>query len=159
MRTFFDAIGPNGWKGKWVAGFAGKNAGGGRNALVYLMRIEYAFSSHMDLWNSPAISEKTKMSKAADKSPLGDLYCPKQVTAGGRFKPASYVPPCRNHVHAPKKWHDDISYRGCSRRHASLLVGEPRLSFLWRRPMIFHESPIHRGQKKYTVDRLLKHLE
>ncbi len=157
MRTFLDR---DEWKGTWIAGFTGKHVGDGRNALFYLMRVRCALPSHAALWNSSKISTATKITKRADKNPVGDLYRPKRSATSKPWDPASYFEPTANHVHRKRGlWEKDICYKkGCSNRQPALLVGETGRSFLWSRPLVFHKASIHRGQKRYTMRDLFKNL-
>lgn len=155
MRTFMD---PQDWVGKWIAGFTTLEAGDRRNVLFYLMKVERAFCSYFDLWADPKISEETKNARAADRHILGDLYRPKN-SLGDPFDFHSYVPPIAGHVHGGAIWHDDIHTTGCSGRQAALLIGDPEQSYLWERPLIYHQQHLHRGQKKSTLQGLLGALE
>ena len=156
MRTYADL---DAWVGRWVAGFAGVQAGGGRNALVYLMRVGQAFASHADLWRARTIPEATKQAKAADAHRLGDLYRPRD-TLRDPSDPRQYVPPRPDHEHAAGGgWHADISYPGRIRRPAALLVGDPARSYLWERPLIFAPAPLGRGEHQRELGDLLGQLE
>ena len=73
MRTF---LSQDEWIGKWIAGFSGLKAGGGRNALVYLVRVAHAHPSNAVAWNSKEIPESTKHAKSTCRSKFGDLYEP-----------------------------------------------------------------------------------
>lgn len=128
------------WEGKWVAGFT-RRRGSNRNALVYLMRIAYAYESHCDLWNSELVAAATKRAKSARLHNLGDLYEPRPgCTNEHRFSAEWYEVPTFGHSHnlepCPDQWHKDIEYRGTSRRPAALLVGDPEFSYLWGRRLI-----------------------
>jgi hypothetical protein len=154
MRTFRDA---GRWNGIWIAGFTSLPTGGGRNFLIYLMRVAHAFGSQRDLWFSTAIPSTVKQTKAAHRNRLGDLYKPRRREIDP-WDPDGYVPPCPNHRHA-KGWATDINYKGVGARHPVLLVGNPRQSLLWNRPMIYYAGRLHRGQKKDKLDDLLAQLE
>jgi hypothetical protein len=156
MRTF---LCPADWKGKWIAGFTGVRAGGGRNALIYLTKIGHAFESHYDLWYSEEIPAKTKRAKSATTSRYGDLFQPSDEL-GDPFDPRSYYPPHETHTHAESSsWHGDVRYTGRSSREAALLVGDPRHSYLWDRPVAFFPVSIGRGQRKMSLSDLLYQLE
>jgi hypothetical protein len=160
MRTFLDAPA---WQGKWVAGFTGVKAGGGRNALVYLMRVAYAFESHRDLWHSGALTSAAREAKAADRDQFGDVYRPKPGQ-GDPFAPRNYERPVKKHVHAQcgsaREWHNDIQYPcGCAGRRPALLIGQVGLSVLWSKPMLCHSSALHRGQRKCTLGKLLEQMQ
>jgi hypothetical protein len=159
MRTFLDAPG---WQGKWIAGFTGIRAGGGRNALVYIMRVAHAFESHRDLWLSQAFTPAAREAKAADRHKFGDVYRPTSE-GGDPFDPVNYWSPVQNHVHAEgDEWHKDIDRVGCAGRRPALLVGQVGLSFLWSKPMLFYPSALprlHRGQKKWRLGTLLQQMQ
>ena len=155
MRSFLDA--PD-WRGKWVAGFTGVKAGTGRNALVYMMRVAHAFESHRDLWHSGALKSAAREAKAADRDRFGDVYRP-TIEQGDPFEPANYEKPVPNHVHAGGAWREDIAYVTRAGRRPSLLVGQIGLSFLWSKPMLCYSSALHRGQKKSTLEALLRQMQ
>jgi len=145
MRTYKD---PCDWEGAWIAGFTGVAAGRGSNALVYLMRVDHAFDSHAALWASGAIPTAVKRAKAAHRHPLGDIFEPKDAP-GDPYRPRSYIPPHRDHVHRPHGgWHGDIDYVGPGGRRAALLFGGAATSFLWETPLLYHPVRLHRGQRK-----------
>ena len=158
MRTFMET---ENWKGKWIAGFTGLEAGNRHNALVYLMKVGYAFESHLSFWISDKISKMTKLAKAANRNKFGDIYEPmNQIT--DPFAPASYDRPIASHVHHEEKdWHNDINYKkkGCKGRKPALLAGNPDYSFLWTKPIIVYQGQLHRGQKKLELTTLLDNLE
>ena len=156
MRTFLDA--PD-WRGKWIAGFTGIKAGTDGNAMVYMMRVAHAFESHRDLWLSEALTSAAKEAKAADCDKFGDVYRPTSGR-GNPFDPADYQAPVQNHVHAEDgEWHKDIDRVGCAGRRPALLVGQVGHSFLWSKPMLCYSSALHRGQKKSTLETLLKQMQ
>jgi hypothetical protein len=147
MRTFRPC---DAWKEIWIAGFTNLEAGGRRNALVYLMQVMYSFESHYDLWYSPAIPEKSKYAKNAHQNGLGDIYEPKSdTTKNGQFTPQDYIAPHRDHPHTPNdRWHQDIDYRNKRTGiRAALLAGDPQYSFLWNKPVMFYPSRHPRTQK------------
>jgi hypothetical protein len=156
MRTFLDAPG---WQGKWIAGFTGVEAGSGRNALVYMMRVAHAFESQRDLWLSEALTSAAREAKAADRDKFGDVYQPISEQ-GNPFDPVSYREPGQNNVHAEgPEWHKDIAYVTRAGRRPALLVGQSGLSFLWSKPMLLHPSALHRGQKKSRLGTLLQQMQ
>ena len=152
MRTFKDT---EDWVDKWIAGFSGVAAGNGNNVLVYLMKVGYAFKSHMSLWFADEISDETKQAKSAQISKFGDIYKPKDQM-GNEFSAQSYFHPVESHVHCNNDgWHNDINYEGSKGRIAALLIGDPEYSFLWNQPMIYYKGNLHRGQKKSDLQTLL----
>jgi hypothetical protein len=153
MRT---SMAPEEWKERWIAGFSGLDAGNRNNALVYLMKVGYAFKSHMSLWFSDLIPEGTKQAKSAQISKFGDIYRPKN-RKGDEFAFQSYFQPIENHIHCNNNyWYNDISYeKGFSGRKAALLIGDPEYSFLWNQPMIFYKGLVGRNCRKRDLQTLL----
>lgn len=157
MRTFLTV---EMWQDQWVAGFTGKLAGEGRNALVCLMKVSEAFESHFDLWFSDVLSDVTRQAKVAHLTPLGDLFQPNKRRINP-FDPQSYTRPVRNHSHRKNsEWHKDICYEGSGiDRPAALLVGDMHYSFLWDKPMLHYPQQLHRGQRKNAIGELLTSLQ
>jgi hypothetical protein len=156
MRT---SLGPNDWEGKWVAGFAGVGAGGGRNALVYLMKVAHGFESHYDLWYSEDIPPETKRAKSARLSIYGDIFEPVDRSSDP-FDPRAYHLPHEAHSHiVDNGWYGDVDRIGYSGRRAALLVGDPQNSFLWDQPITFFPNSIGRGYRKSDLSTLLSQLE
>ena len=152
MRTYMDT---EEWVGKWIAGFSGVTAGNGKNMLVYLMKVGYAFKSHQSLWFSTKIPEEAKVAKLAKFNKFGDIYQPFDQNRDP-FSFQSYFEPVKNHVHCNNNhWHNDINYDGCKGRKATLLVGDIDNSFLWNMPKIYLNDRLHRGQKKGNIRTLL----
>lgn len=155
MRT---SLGPDEWEGKWVAGFTGVGAGGGRNALVYLTKVGHAFEAHHDLWYSDRIPAETKRAKSATLNRLGDLFEPFDELSDP-FDHRGYRPPHEAHSHAPNSaWHGDVDRTGYGGRRAALLAGDPEYSFLWDRPTIFSPDSIGRGYRKIALSELISQL-
>jgi hypothetical protein len=156
MRT---SLSPNDWEGRWVAGFTGIWAGGGKNALVYLMKVSHAFESHYDLWYSEDILPKAKRAKSARISTYGDLFEPIDHSSDP-FDPRAYRLPHEAHSHtSDNEWYGDVDRTGYGGRRAALLVGDPQYSFLWDRPTMFFPSSIGRGYRKIILNDLLSQLQ
>ena len=156
MRTFLE---PDDWIGKWVAGFSGVNAGRGRNALVYLMRVAHAFPSNADVWYSTEIPANTKQAKAAHCSIFGDLYEPVSEFID-KFDPCSYKPPLKDHKHYQNNgWYSDIDYTNRFGKTAALLFGDPGNSYIWDKPMYFYPESIGIGQRKKSLVEFLELLK
>ena len=116
-----------------LRGSPGWRRGGGYNALVYLMRVGWAFASHRPLWQSGGAGAGWRAAKSASENPLGDVYEPVS-SSGDPLDPIGYRPPTPRHVHAAEDyWLKDISYIGPG-DSAALLVGDPVHSYLWRQP-------------------------
>jgi hypothetical protein len=134
------------WPNKWVAGFTSVRCGG-RHCLFYLAQVKNAHESQAELWYSDALPKRTRREKSASYSKLGDLYEPKpELDSMTRFDPGHYHPPIaghRHHTHAcDNGWRIDIDYsrkrlKLKAKRAASLLVGDPRFSFLWSKPLLY----------------------
>lgn len=149
---------PDEWPGTWVAGFDGcsQNQGEG-NALFYLIRVQTAFQSQKALWEKGPLPANVKAIKCASNNPLGDLY-ERRGGASWEFSPGSYRRPMLGHSHRKssksEQWRNDIAYESRSKRPA-LLVGAPRLSFLWSRPMLHLDSQLPRNCRKLSLHELL----
>lgn len=124
----------------WIAGFTSRTIHKGKHWLFYLAKVESAHESHSDLWNS--MDADSRKAKAAHRHYLGDIFKPKdpKPTGNERFRPSRYVMP-KDHVHRSPgydAWKDDINYYFSDRfGRPSLLVADPRRTFLWAEPMIF----------------------
>jgi hypothetical protein len=159
MRTSLDCCT---WPGTWVAGFTSR-CHDGRHWLFYLTRVQKAYESHAELWDSlPAEAKEEKSAKAHF---LGDVFAPRGKVGGdGRFNPRRYYTPSR-HSHRRNScdngWHNDIDY-WCADRYGrpSLLVGDPHLTFIWEVPIIRFVDDHCRNFKKWaSINRLLRHLK
>lgn len=151
------------WQDKWVAGFTSRRRFQGRHWLFYLTRIVKAHESHADLWDS--LRAPVREAKSAQEHFLGDLFRPQgKVTGEDRFRPRSYFAPSRHSHHrntCDNGWHNDIRYKHTDRYgRPALLVGDPRLTFLWEKPMVFFDKDHCRNFKKWkSVLELLWNLE
>jgi hypothetical protein len=153
MRSFQD---PKSWLGTWIAGFTGKEAGNGRNALIYLMKVEFAFDSFYDLWFSEKLTESVKQAKLAHTNRFGDIFQPRNMQED-KFDFSNYEAPVDNHSHFEnKEWHKDICYtKGVWGRMPALLFGDAKYSYLWDQPVVFHSERLYHGQRKDSLDFLL----
>lgn len=160
MRTRRDSPG---WKGIWVAGFTSRLLHAGRHWLFYLTRVQEAYESHAELWES--LDTATRAKKSARDNFLGDVFAPRGKVAGeARFDPRRYRTPTR-HSHRRNScdngWHNDIDY-WCADRYGrpSLLVGDPLLTFIWESPVIRLDSDHCRNFKKWDgIGKLIRHLK
>ena len=125
----------------WIAGFTSRCIHEGKHWLFYLMKVDQAFESQSELWDG--MPGKVRSAKAARTHFLGDMFEPKRpgLTGPARFSPSRYyTPPIHAHRQRPggTGWHNDIHYRHADRhdRQPPLLVGDPRLTFLWKEPII-----------------------
>ncbi len=125
----------------WIAGFTSRTIYGGRHWLFYLAKVGSAHASHSDVWKS--MESNARNAKAAHIHFLGDIFKPKypQPTGTARYSPSRYLMPS---VHAHRRsrgdraWHNDIKYYLASKsRHPPLLVADPKLTFLWKEPLLF----------------------
>ncbi len=134
------------WPGTWVAGFTSVECGG-RHWLFYLAKVKEAYESQSELWYSDALPVEARQDKSARYSRLGDLYEPKRVLDSvGRFNPNQYHMPISQHSHhahaCDNNWRFDIDYSRKklefkAKRPPSLLIGDPKFSFLWRKPLLY----------------------
>ena len=165
MRTY---MAPAQWTKFWVAGFTScqRSRGfGHRNWLVYLMQVGEAYPSHRDLywaWREDGRSLLLK-AKAAHLSRVGDIFFPKARNVRPHAVSA-YRAPQVKHAHRPTEhddtWHEDINYSRHG-RHAALLVGSPKHSYMWNRQLVFRASrrPLSRGNPKFLLSSFLIDLE
>jgi hypothetical protein len=159
MRT---SLGYSEWPGTWVAGFTSRRIHENRNWLFYLTKVQKAYESHADLWESLPAGVRQK--KSTKGNFLGDVFVPRGKVAGtGRFDPHRYYTPSR-HSHRRNScdngWHNDIDY-WCSDRYGRppLLVGDPHLTFLWDQPLIAFDKKHCRNFKTWdNLAQLLRHL-
>ena len=156
MRTFKDL---GCWQGTWIAGFTSSSQSNGSNALVYLMRVEKSYDSHHDAWYG--LPNEIRRAKEAHLKGniFGDIYKPtNKLTGKEKFSAKSYSKPCKSHAHGDNNgWYKDLNYSRF-KRHASLLIGEKKKSFLWSKPTIKAKFRLHRGQKKMLLAELYKDL-
>ena len=138
------------WVGKWIAGFTSRTHHQGRHWLFFLARVGRAYESHFDLWKK--LSARARVAKSADTNFLGDVFVPHGDLVGeDRFNPENYRAPSQ-HAHRKQScdngWRNDIRYRHTGRygRLPALLVGDPKLTFIWRAPAIFL------GKRKHCRD-------
>jgi len=151
MRTWRDQ---SDWKkGVWIAGLTNLGTVKPEYGLFYLMRVGDAFESHFDLWNARySLKDEygmTLQAKVAHRHFLGDIFFPKSSPLLGRdrFLPENYLRPKEEgHSHSqrrnPNQWHKDV-------RRAYLLVGDPKLSFIWDKPELRLKKDRHARTKKY----------
>jgi hypothetical protein len=137
------------WRDKWLAGFTSVKCGG-RRWLFYLAKVEDAYQSQSELWHSAALPQETRQAKCARYCKLGDLYEPKsRLDSEARFDPNEYHLPTSQHSHrthaCDNNWRYDIDY--CKKklkikpkRRPSLLVCDPKFSFLWREPLLYVDA-------------------
>lgn len=141
------------WKDVWIAGFTSYKWG--HNYLFYLMRVEHAFRSFRELWEAKILSASSKQAKNVSKNSLGDLFRPISLKNGNDFSIVSYQKPMIGHSHRHnerhKEWEKDIKYENRQKLHAPLLVGNPKFSFLWTRPLIMSSHKLCRGHRHYKV--------
>lgn len=157
MRAYKD---PKGWEGVWISGLINYE---GKTFLLYLMKIKCAVNNMYDLCES--LPEKTRNIKSANNSIFGDVYTPKKIlnTDKDKFKIENYNPPIEGHKHFDN-YQDDILYFYKSlNRYPSLLVGDPKNSFVWTRPIIEITHPkkkkFGRGCKNWKLEEYTKYLK
>jgi hypothetical protein len=125
----------------WLVGFTSRTIYEKKHWLFYMAKIESAYESHSDLWKS--MTETIRQEKVAHRKYLGDMFKPKTRSLMGdaRYAPFHYHVP-RLHAHRNRKnpngWRNDIRYHLADKYgHASLLVADPELTFIWNKPTIF----------------------
>ena len=146
MRSWHD---PDYWKKSWIAGFTSVNIFGSRpdkrNYLFYLTKIKDVYDSFFEIWHH--MDQSIRNIKNASLNPLGDLYEPREdCTEAEKFNPDKYKKPCDVHDHSEEDlWKRDINRVYKNNRRPRLFVGDPDLTFLWNKPMIY--------LKNRTIDR------
>jgi len=150
------------WPDIWLAGFTSRSIRTKRHWLFFLTRIARAYESHSELWHK--LPTAVRIAKSAQTNYLGDLFAPqgKRKLAGvERFDPRNYVSPPRHshHMHScDTGWHKDIRYKRFGRR-PSLLIGDPKFTFIWNEPLIRLDGNHCRDFKKWgNASELLAHL-
>jgi len=153
------------WKGKWIAGFTSRtcvNEHQGEHFLFYLMKVSDAFESFRDLWYGTNILNTGKNAKAAHRDRLGDIYEPNRRNIDP-YNADDYVNPCQKlgaNYDRDSCWRKDIKYYNERfKRHAALLVGDKRKSFLWSSPTIRYAHQLPRDYKKLSFQEFLNRLE
>ena len=159
MRT---SVSCKAWPGRWVAGFTSRRKVPPPHKLVYLMRVGWAFDSHLNMWRSPDLPQDMKRAKAAHLDKYGDLFWPRSPSLGhdspARHKKSSYKPPIVGHVHE-HGYENDIHHFGFSGRPAALLVGDPDYTFIWRGPSVSTDRQLWIGHKKWALRDFLSQLK
>lgn len=149
------------WQGLWIAGFTSSTEKFlGHNWLVYLMQVGEAYPSHRDLVTAFRKNGRNSSlrAKAADASPIGDIYIPKSECRNP-YDPYQYRLPIADHIHKKDgRWERDICYSRWS-RYAALLVGDVRHSYRWNKMMIKRDDRLSRGTPKSTLDAFLQSLK
>lgn len=165
-HTMRATLKPEEWmRGKWVVGLTGWNRAFAKTqSLVYLMRVDKAYSSHAELVQYLRNSGLSAVvaSKDASVHPLGDIMTPSQSVFDWN-DPFAYSVPVLGHVHRQTKdstyWHRDVA-RTEKGTIPALLVGDPEHSFRWTRPIVQRCKPGHtRPYRKWSLREFLSDLE
>lgn len=124
----------------WIAGFTSRTIHADKHWLFFLAKVKSAYDSHCELWN--CVDADYRKKKAAHLNFLGDLFQPTRPlpTGESQFLASRYRMPL-DHAHrqypGDNGWKNDINYRhAITSRRAPLLVADPRLTFLWKKPTI-----------------------
>lgn len=153
---------------KWVVAMTGYNQRFGyQQSLICLFRVGEAHPSMAALAHALRQSGREAVAAAKDATvhPRGDLMMPLRAgIPANPHDPAVYREPCLQHVHRqprdPECWHQDVNYVGGGGRQAPMLVGDPRLSFRWTRPMVRRrDGEGFRRHRVWTLTSLLDDLE
>ena len=152
------------WIGSWLVGFTSRTLLEDQHWLFFLAKIDFAFASHADLWEH--LPAKAQRAKAAHRNFLGDVFEPMTplTTLDGRYDPSSYrAPDEQKHSHShesnPFGWHNDINYASTrKKRHPSLLLADPKLTFMWTKPSIALQPDHCRDYSKQSLTQLLAKL-
>lgn len=157
MRAYKD---PKGWKGVWISGLVNFE---GKTYLLYLMKVKYAVDNMYDLFES--LSEKTKVIKSASNNKFGDIYTPvkRLKESDEKYNIKNYDKPTEFHKHE-NNYQEDINYKSKNlNRYASLLVADPKNSFVWIKPTIEISHPegkkFTQGCKHWTLVKFVNQLK
>lgn len=149
------------WQGTWIAGLTSRAKGKGFNGkhfLLYLMKVEKAYSTHKELHdyllknNSAALLKKN-----ACKNNLGDIFIPKKIVSD-ELDFVDYLKPHPEHSHGCKdndEWIQDIAYKGKS---SPLLMGDSNNTFVWTNGRVASKEQRGSGNKKTTMREFLQLL-
>jgi hypothetical protein len=144
------------WKGLWILGLTSRakaNGFNGKHYLLYMMKIDRAFDSHMELYKYLALNNKPALRiKNATNNNLGDIFEPRpECLDKDPLKFDTYKNPHLDHSHGLNDgWHDDISYG--QKKSTPLLVGEKKLTFVWPTPMISFKGKRGVGNLKRVLE-------
>ena len=138
---------PEQWKKRWVAGFTGINVTKEKKCfLFYLTKVKDAYISQKEIWNQQ--TEKIVNEKNSRHNTFGDIYQPKP-DINDEYDTQEYYKPIIGHPHRKSKykceWHDDINYKN---KRPSMLVGNPKYSFLWSKPLMLVDSSLNYSRHK-----------
>jgi hypothetical protein len=142
---------PEEWRGRWVLGLTSRaknNGFGGEHYLFYLMRVEYAFETHKELYEYlGSKNSKALKLKNAVNNRLGDIFEPKNNCTNS-LDPTMYKFPRINHSHSDKWFKIDIAY---NEKSCPLLLGDIENTFVWQKPSIKFALSRGAGNKKMHI--------
>jgi hypothetical protein len=95
------------------------------------MLVGQTYGSHVACWNGL----NQPLAKSAHRDRFGDIYEPFPGAEAAPWSAASYMAHLPGHRHDPAGRKKDIEVRHHG-RHPRLLVGDPKLSFLWTAPQV-----------------------
>ena len=135
------------WKKRWVAGFTGIDVTKEKKCfLFYLTKVKDAYISQREIWNH--LSEKIVNEKNSRHNTFGDIYQPKP-DINDEYDNQEYYKPIIGHPHRKSEyrceWHSDINYKN---KRPSMLVGNPKYSFLWSKPLMLVDSSLNYSRHK-----------
>lgn len=130
LRSFRAICDPG---GVWIAGITGPHVSARHRRYLYFLMYAEPVCSHAAMWHR--LPESARAAKSAARDPFGDLYEPTDDLRGeAAFHASNYRPPIGGHVHGDNDaWRIDIE-KAYGDRRPCLLLGVPRLSFIWSRP-------------------------
>jgi len=144
MRTWRDT---KDWRGIWIIGVSNlTEINLDKNYLIYMMKVKESYNSFEDLWNN--LPNNTKKIKNTRANKFGDVYQPRE-DIDNPYKPDNYFKSIGTHCHNTEK---SIIYDICyfdNKRRPAMLVGDPKLTFIWLKPIISLKHKHVRGNPLY----------
>jgi hypothetical protein len=119
------------WNGIWVAGLCSRNAARPRG-LFYLMLVNQTFEHHAACWHG--LSRPS--AKSAHRDKFGDVYEPLSRASELPWSEKSYMGTVPGHVHDDLRSRKRDIAKTYFGRPSTLLVGDPKRSYLWSAPNI-----------------------
>lgn len=125
--------------GVWVVGVTGGGLTGRHRRYLFFLMFARPVRSQAEMWRR--LPPEAREAKAATRDPFGELYPPRRedLVSEQVFDPDNYLPPMVGHVHS-HNWQRDLAY-AVGGRHPALLLGDPELSFIWSRPLVWLREP------------------
>lgn len=150
------------FRGVWIAGVSSlpvaREFGMKSNVLFYIGKVKEQFHHYGELIeylekNYPGVKDF----KDASKNIRGDIFIPNetQMNPEDYLNPNKYIEPITGHVHNAKnkEWHYDINYYYpyIKDKSSKYLLFDPKMTFVWNKPLITLNKDCTWGCKKATI--------